>query len=58
MLTDMKKEVVITVRVDAETNEIIRKLADEGERTMAWMTRKLIVEALEARGLVKRNKKK
>jgi predicted transcriptional regulator len=54
----MKKEIVITVRVDAETNEVIRKLAEEGDRTVAWVTRQLIAEALENRGLVKPGKKK
>jgi predicted transcriptional regulator len=53
----MKKEVVITVRVDSETDEIIRSLAKKDERTVAWITRKLITEALEARKLLKSKSK-
>ncbi len=48
----MKKEVVITVRVDSETDDIIRSLAKKDDRTIAWTTRKLITEALEARKLL------
>lgn len=51
--TKMKKEIVITVRVDSETDRIIRSLAKKDERTVAWTTRKLIREALEARKLLK-----
>jgi len=54
----MKKEVVITVRVDSETDDIIRSLAKKDERTIAWTTRKLITEALEARKLLKNKSKK
>jgi predicted transcriptional regulator len=54
----MKKEVVITVRVDSETDEIIRSLAKKDDRTIAWTTRKLITEALEARKLLKLKEKK
>jgi len=52
----MKKEVVITVRVDSETNDVIRALAEKDDRTVAWTTRKLITEALEARKLLKKKK--
>lgn len=54
----MKKEVVITVRVDSETDDIIRSLAKKDDRTIAWTTRKLITEALEARKLLKPKGKK
>lgn len=47
----MKKEVVLTVRVDAETDQAIRAIAEEDERTVAWVARKLITEALVARGV-------
>jgi predicted transcriptional regulator len=53
----MKKEVVVTVRVDAEINEIIRTLAKADDRTVAWVARKLITEALEARNLLKRDER-
>ena len=48
----MKKEVVITARVTPETKDIIQSIADKDERTLAWMVRKLLLEALEARGLM------
>jgi len=54
----MKKEVVITVRIDSETNDIIRSLAKKDDRTIAWTTRKLITEALAARKLLKSKVKK
>lgn len=49
----MKKEVVITVRVDSEIDQIIRSLAEKDDRTIAWTTRQLIKESLENRGLLK-----
>lgn len=49
----MKKEVVLTVRVDSEVDEAIRSLAQKDDRTVAWVTRKLITEALEARKIIK-----
>jgi len=52
----MKKEVVITARITPETKEIIQSLADKDERTLAWMVRKLLLETLEARGLLKKQK--
>jgi hypothetical protein len=56
IVTLMKKEVVITARVTPETKEIIQSLADKDERTLAWMVRKLLLEALDARGLLKKQK--
>jgi hypothetical protein len=47
----MKKTIVLTVRVDEEINSVIQTLAEEEDRTVAWIIRKLIDEALEARGL-------
>jgi hypothetical protein len=52
----MKKEVVITARITPETKGTIQSLADKDERTLAWMVRKLLLEALEARGLLKKQK--
>lgn len=49
----MKKEVIITARITPEIKEIIQSLADKDERTLAWIVRKLLLEALEARGLLK-----
>jgi len=52
----MKKEVIITARITPETKDIIQSLADKDERTLAWMVRKLLLEALETRGLMKKLK--
>ncbi len=43
---------MFAARITAET-EIIQSLADKDERDLAWMVRKLLTEALEARGLLK-----
>ena len=56
-MTDMKKEVLRTVRLDTETDQIIRDLAEEDDRAIAYMMRKLIEEALIARGKIKPKKK-
>jgi hypothetical protein len=52
MVGMMKKDVIITARVTYETKETIQSLADKDERTLAWVIRKLILEALEARNLL------
>ncbi len=52
-MTDTKKDIVISVRVDSKTDKIIRSLAEEDDRTIAWVARRLITEALEARNLLK-----
>lgn len=49
----MKKEVII---ITPETKDIIQAHADKDERTLAWMVRKLILEALDTRGLLKKQK--
>ena len=49
----MKKIYVITVRVDSQINEAIHALARADERSVAWVTRKLITEALKNRKLLK-----
>ncbi len=48
----MKKEAVLTLRVDYEVNDVIRALARKEDRSIAWVARKLITEALEARKLL------
>ena len=53
----MKKEVIITARITSEMKEIIQSLADKDERTVAWMVRKLLIESLTARGLLKTKKR-
>lgn len=49
----MKKEVILSVRVDSDVDDILRALAKKDDRTIAWIVRKLIIEALEARKLIK-----
>ncbi|WP_281559970.1 ribbon-helix-helix protein, CopG family [Thalassomonas sp. RHCl1] len=49
----MKKVLVLTVRVESEVYEAIRLLAEEDERSIAWMARRLLREALQARKLLK-----
>jgi len=55
---NMKKETIITIRVSSEIKAIIQQLAEKDERTVGWMARKLITEALESRDLLKKPKKK
>ncbi|WDE08850.1 ribbon-helix-helix protein, CopG family [Thalassomonas viridans] len=45
----MKKICVITIRIDSKTEEAIRALALADDRSVAWIARTLINEALEAR---------
>ena len=47
----MKKDLVLTVRVESDMKTVIQGLAQEDDRTVAWILRKLITEALEARKL-------
>ncbi len=49
----MKKETIITVRLPSKIKDVIQSLADNDERTVGWMVRKLLTEALEARDLLK-----
>ena len=49
-----KKNTTVGVRVDDELLKVMTTLADEEERSLASMTRILIVEALRARGKVKK----
>ena len=49
----MKKIAIITIRLDSQTDEIIRALARADDRSVAWIARTLIIEALRARNLLK-----
>lgn len=53
----MRKEVLRTVRLDSETDKIIKDLAKEDDRAIAYIMRKLIEEALIARGKLELEKK-
>ena len=48
--TNDTKDTSIGVRVDDETLTILKRLAEEDERPLAAMVRKLMLEALKARG--------
>jgi len=54
----MKKETIITIRVTPEIKSTIESLAKDDERTLAWMARKLLIEALEARGHLEKSKQR
>ena len=49
----MKKVMVLTVRVDAAIDEAIQALAQADDRSIAWVVRMLLTEALTARKGVK-----
>lgn len=51
-----KKEIILTVRVDEKMDRAIENLATKDDRTTAWMVRKLIEEALIARGIFDKDK--
>ena len=51
---NMKKAELIGVRMPEDIKNIIQRLADEDERTLSWVARKLIFEALEQRDLMPR----
>ena len=48
----MKKDIVLTVRVDEKMYSVITRLAKKDDRTVAWMSRKLIEESLQKRKLL------
>lgn len=48
-----KKDTTIGVRVDDDLLRTIQSLADEEDRTLAAMTRRLVVESLKKRGRLK-----
>jgi predicted transcriptional regulator len=52
----MKKDIILTVRVDEKMYSHIHTLAKKDDRTHAWMIRRLLEEALQARGLIKAKK--
>jgi hypothetical protein len=52
----MKKDIILTVRVDEKMYSQIHFLAKKDDRTQAWMVRRLLEEALQARGLIKAKK--
>jgi hypothetical protein len=47
------RAVIVGVRVDDDLLAILKRLADEDDRTLAAMTRKLVMDALRQRGELK-----
>jgi len=45
----MKKEISMTVRLEAPLGEAVQQLADKDDRSIGYVLRMLIVEALQAR---------
>lgn len=43
----MKKEIVLTVRIEEQTYLAIKRMAEKDERTVAFVARKLIQEGLK-----------
>jgi len=48
----MKKDISMTVRLEAPLGEIVQKLATDDDRSLGYILRMLIVEALQARILL------
>ena len=52
----MKKDISMTVRLEAPLGEIVQKLAKKDDRSIGYVLRMLIVEALQARKLLPKNR--
>jgi hypothetical protein len=50
----MKKDTSMTVRLEAPLGEIVQKLAKDDDRSIGYVLRMLVIEALQARKLVKK----
>ena len=50
----MKKDISMTVRLEAPLGETVQKLAKEDDRSIGYVLRMLIIEALQVRKLVKK----
>jgi hypothetical protein len=48
----MKKDVSMTVRLETPLGELVQKLADDDDRSIGYVLRMLVVEALQARKLL------
>lgn len=55
-MANEKKDVPFTVRVESPVANVIQQLANDDERTISFVLRKLILEALEARKQIKNKK--
>jgi predicted transcriptional regulator len=48
----MKKDISMTVRLEAPLGETVQKLAKNDDRSIGYILRMLIIEALQARRLL------
>lgn len=48
----MKKEISMTVRLEAPIGEAVQKIAKDDDRSIGYVLRMLVVEALQARKLL------
>ena len=48
---NMKKNITLGVRVEAEIEEQIKSLAEKEDRSVSWMIRHLVLAGLEAKGI-------
>ena len=48
----MKKDISMTVRLEGPFGEAVQKLAKDDDRSIGYVLRMLIIEALQARKLV------
>ena len=47
-----KKNVLIGVRVDEELAAVLKELAEKQDRSVSYITRNLLADALKAKGLI------
>jgi len=51
----MKKDISMTVRLEAPLGEIVQKIAKDDDRSIGYVLRMLVVEALRARKSLPKN---
>ena len=52
----MKKDISMTVRLETPLGETVEKLAKDDDRSIGYVLRMLIIEALQARKLIPKQK--
>ena len=52
----MKKDISMTVRLEAPLGELVQKLSKDDDRSIGYVLRMLIIEALQARKMVPKSK--
>lgn len=51
-----KKNVLIGVRVDEELAAVLKDMAEKEDRSVSYITRHLLIDALKAKGLMKKGR--